>query len=64
VTDNQVLKAVKALTGASDARVNRKVTADTWSLELAFKDGPTAYTFQTRLVDVSGDVVRMVGFNF
>lgn len=64
MNEETVLEAVKALTGAEDARVNRKITADTWSVELSFPDGPTAYTFQTRLVDVSNDTVRMMGFNF
>ena len=59
-----VLDTVKALTGAVDAVLRKVVTADVWSLDLAFTDGPTAYTFQTRLVDVSGDTPRLVGFNF
>jgi hypothetical protein len=59
-----VLEQVKAKTGAVDAKVSGRPTNWVWSVLLAFPDGPDAYTFQTRLVDVEGPEIRFVGFDF
>jgi hypothetical protein len=64
-TEEYVIEQVKRITGAESVRVESKNdAAATWSLLLSFPDGPDAYTFQTRWVDVSGEEIRMVGFNW
>lgn len=64
-SEEQVIERVKELTGAESVRVERKNdAAATWNLLLSFPDGPDAYTFQHRWVDVSGPEIRMVGFNW
>jgi hypothetical protein len=64
MTEQDVLSQVKQLTGAEDAQVAKKITESVWSILLAFPDGPGAYTFQNRLVDVTGEAVRLLGMNF
>jgi hypothetical protein len=59
-----VLDQVKARTGAEDAQVTKKVTESVWSVLLSFPDGPDAYKFETRLVDVEGPEIRLIGFNW
>lgn len=64
-TDEQIIEQVKKLTGAESVRVEgRNEAAATATLLLSFPDGPDAFTFQNRWVDLSGDEIRMVGFNW
>lgn len=64
MAESDVLEQVKTKTGAEDAQVSKKVTDWVWSVLLSFPDGPDAYTFQTRLVDVEGPEIRLIGFDF
>ena len=62
LTDQQVLDQVKTITGAVDARVEKKILDHCWSVMTAEKDGPDAYRFHTHLVDVAENPVRLLGF--
>lgn len=64
MTEDEVVEQVKALTGCEDAKVTRKVTDRVWSVLTSYPDGPDAYKFETRLVDVEGPKARMLGMNF
>jgi hypothetical protein len=64
LTDEQVIDQVKKLTGAADAAILSHVTDWCYSVRVAFHDGPDAYTFQTRLVDVEAPELRLIGFNW
>jgi hypothetical protein len=61
--EEKILDRVKEITGAESARVERKAESF-WTVLLSFPDGPDAYTFQTRMVDISSGEPRMIGFNF
>lgn len=62
LSDQQVLDQVKQITGACDARVEKKILTYCWSVMTAEKDGPDAYRFHVHLVDVADDTVRLLGF--
>ena len=64
MAEADVLEQVKAKTGAEDAKVAGRPTDWVWTVLLAFPNGPDAYTFQTRLVDVEGPEIRLIGFDF
>lgn len=64
LTDDQIIEQVKARTGAADAAILSHVTEWCYTVRVAFHDGPTAYTFGTRLVDVEGPEIRIIGFNW
>jgi hypothetical protein len=55
------LSQVKQLTGAEDAKVTETITEGIVMVLLAFPDGPDAYTFRHKLVDLSGDTVSLIG---
>lgn len=63
LTDEQVIEKVKELTGCESVRIDRKGSS-VWDVLLSFPDGPDAYHFVYRYVDVDGDDIRMVGFNW
>ena len=64
MAEADVLEQVKTKTGAVDAKVAQRPTDWVWAVLLAFPDGPEAYTFQTRLVDVEGPEIRFLGLDF
>lgn len=63
LTDEEVIAKVKELTGCESVRIERKGLS-VWNVLLSFPDGPDAYHFVYRMVDVEGEEIKMVGFNW
>ena len=61
MTLEKVLEAVKELTGASDAKLQAKVTATVWSVIVSYPDGPEAFRFDTEVVILNDQGIRLMG---
>lgn len=61
MSDADILAQVKTATGATDARIERRITNFCYSVRVAIPDGPTAFLLPLKLVDVEGPEIRLIG---
>lgn len=56
------LDRVAELTEADSVGEPKQVSQNVWSVEVAYKDGPTAYRFDVKLFDLRDGEVHIWGF--
>ena len=61
MTLEKVLEAVKEETGAVDAKLQSMVTATVWSVIVSYPDGPETFRFDTEVVILNDQGIRLMG---